>query len=100
LKTHFLEGNRDKIDQHNGEQIGLQNRVKTFPGIFEERYRGVDEIPGQEKEQRNMEGVNDLVKKGGEGCKVVVTQNYQQNANASCNVKILDSFGHDDVSFI
>ena len=74
--------------------------MESFLRIIAKRLRGVDEIPGQEKEERDMEGINDLMKKWGKACKVVVPQNHQQNANAFCNVKILDSFRHHDVSSV
>ncbi len=74
--------------------------MEAFRGILQERNGSVDEIPGQKEEERDVKGVNELIKEREVGFKVVVSQNHQQNTNASCNVKILDSFRHHDVSFI
>ena len=72
--------------------------MEAFPEIIPEGDRGINEIPGQKKEQWNMEGINDLIKKRRDGSKVIMPQYDQQNADASCNVQVLDPFGHDDIS--
>ncbi len=72
--------------------------MEAFRGILQERDGGVDEIPRQEEEQWDVEGVNEVIKERGIGFKIIVPQNHQQNANAFCNVKVFDSFRHHDVS--
>ena len=69
--------------------------------LFEkfEKWNGyIDEISRQEKEQRDVEGVDQLMDKQGYGFKIVVPQNHQQNADTPRDIKVFDSLGHWNVS--
>ena len=72
--------------------------MESFLEILEERNVCPNKISGQKKEQRDMERINDLLEKRGDCSKIVMSQHHQQNADASCNIKVPDPFGHEDVS--
>jgi hypothetical protein len=72
--------------------------MEAFLEKFQKRYGGIYEITGQEKKQRDVERVNELIEERRDHAEIIMPKDHQQNANASGNVKKPDPLGHADSS--
>jgi hypothetical protein len=69
--------------------------------LFDEVEKGdsrVEKISGEEEEQRHVERVDRSLNEQGNDLKIIVSQHNQQDSNAFCDVKIFNSFGHEEIS--
>ena len=69
--------------------------------LFDEAEKGnrrVEEISREEEKQRHVERVDQSLDEQGDDLKIIVSQNDEQDSDAFCDVKIFNSFGHEEVS--